>query len=93
MIYAKLISGRKFCPGLDRTVHTGSLTFLVCRDTDDARPDDNHGADNDSLVGTDDDHLDGDGAADDDGGVAQDEDKLYLCVSSPTIKDKPVRII
>ena len=21
----------------------------------------------------------------------QDEDKLYLCVSSPTIKDKPVR--
>ena len=85
-------------------MHTGSLTFLVCRDTDDARPDDNHGADDDSLVGTDDDsllgtdddHLDGDGAADDDGGdggVAQDEDKLYLCVSSPTIKDKPVRII
>ena len=77
-------------------MHTGSLTFLVCRDTDDALHDDNHGADNDSLVGTDDDHLDGDGAADDDGGdggVAQDEDKLYLCVSSPTIKDKPVRII
>jgi len=22
----------------------------------------------------------------------QDEDKLYLCVSSPTIKDKPVQI-
>jgi cytoplasmic polyadenylation element-binding protein len=22
----------------------------------------------------------------------QDEDKLYLCVSSPTIKDKPVQV-
>ena len=50
--------------------------------------DDNH----EGLVSTADDHEDGDDGADDDGGVAQDEDKLYLCVSSPTIKDKPVRI-
>ena len=52
----------------------------------------------DSLEGNvgenDNDHEGGDDAADDndDDGVAQDEDKLYLCVSSPTIKDKPVRI-
>ena len=33
LIHAKLISGRKFCPGLDRTMHTGNSTFSVCKKT------------------------------------------------------------
>ena len=57
--------------------------------------DDSLEGNDDGLVGeNDNDHEGGDDAADDndDDGVAQDEDKLYLCVSSPTIKDKPVRV-
>ena len=57
------------------------MMMLVLRGQDDATDDDD-----DAGVAQDDTTDDGDTV------VAQDEDKLYLCVSSPTIKDKPVRV-
>ena len=73
------------------------MMMLVLRGQDDATDDDDDaGVAQDDATDEDDDDDAGvaqdDTTDDGDTVVAQDEDKLYLCVSSPTIKDKPVRV-